>query len=131
MNLATWAERNGVARDRQLVSCWPSCSVWRRVGRLILVDEPEGWHAITDRGMHGCRRPIRKPILIGRSRGRTAKYGPTEPVDKYVTEGSVPRFNRLHFFHWAARPVSPPIVVEHRSVLLKYVQRQAGPRTGR
>ena len=73
MNLAAWAERNGVARVTAYR--WFRAGLLpvpaRNVGRLILVDDPSGQpaHAHELRCMRGCRRPIRKQISIGRWRG--------------------------------------------------------------
>ena len=73
MNLAAWAERNGVARVTAYR--WFHAGLLpvpaRRVGRLILVDDPLARLACawSRRCMQGCRRRIRKRIWIGRWRG--------------------------------------------------------------
>jgi hypothetical protein len=73
VNLAAWAERNGVA--------WVSAYRWfragllpvaaLRVGRPILVDEPTARLAcvVALRCLRGCRRRARERIWIGRWRG--------------------------------------------------------------
>jgi predicted site-specific integrase-resolvase len=73
MNLAAWAQRNGVARvstDRWLRAGLLPVPA-RKVGRLILVVEPSGEAGLRSRTavMRGCLRPIRRRIWIGRWRG--------------------------------------------------------------
>jgi predicted site-specific integrase-resolvase len=73
MNLATWAERSGVARVTAYR--WSRAGLWpvpaQRVGRLILVDEAAGSAGpeVARLWMRGCRRRIRERIWIGRWRG--------------------------------------------------------------
>ena len=73
MNLAVWAERNGVARVMEFrwfhAGLLPVAA--HRVGRLILVDD-----AAAERARHGrrrcargCRQRTRKRTWIGRWRG--------------------------------------------------------------
>lgn len=70
MNLVVWAEGNGVARViayRWLrVGRLPVPA--RRVGRVILVDEPAGQPGRWGRRrcVRGCRRLIRRWIWIGK-----------------------------------------------------------------
>lgn len=73
MNLAAWAERNGVARVTAYR--WFHAGLLpvpaRKVGRLILVDELASEVARSQRlrCTRGCRRLIRSLIWIGRWRG--------------------------------------------------------------
>jgi predicted site-specific integrase-resolvase len=70
MNVATWAERNGVARVTAYR--WLRAGLLpvpaRKVGRLIVVDEPSATAGPRHgrRCMRGCLRPIRRLIWIGR-----------------------------------------------------------------
>jgi predicted site-specific integrase-resolvase len=73
VNLAAWAERNGVARVTAYR--WLRAGVWpvraRKVGRLILVDESsrEARRARTAVYARVCLRLIRRRFWIGRWRG--------------------------------------------------------------
>lgn len=72
MNLAAWAERNGVARVTAYR--WFRAGLLpvpaRKVGRLILVDDLErSLRVVGLRFMRGSRRRIRNPTWIGRWRG--------------------------------------------------------------
>ena len=73
VNLAAWAERNGVARVTAYR--WFHAGLLpvpvQRVGRLILVDEPIGDVAYSRalRCMRGCAQRSRKQMWIGRWRG--------------------------------------------------------------
>jgi predicted site-specific integrase-resolvase len=70
MNLATWAERNGVARVTAYR--WFRCGIVpvpaQRVGRLILVDDPARRRigGLELRWMRGSGQRIRWWIWIGR-----------------------------------------------------------------
>lgn len=73
MNLAAWAERNGVARGTAYRWCHAGLLAVpaQRVGRLILVDETIGdpAHSRALRCTHGCPQRTRKQIWMGRWRG--------------------------------------------------------------
>ena len=69
MNLATWAERNGVARVTAFR--WFHAGLLpvpaRKVGRLILVDTACGAAPAARTAVYArCRQPIRRLIWIGK-----------------------------------------------------------------
>jgi predicted site-specific integrase-resolvase len=107
MNLAAWAERNGVARVTAYR--WFRAGLLpvpaRKVARLILVDEPIG-----DAG----------------PRGRTAVYARVSsaeqiPVDKVVVEvGSALNGHRRKFLALLRDPSMARIVAEHRDRFCRF-----------
>ena len=91
MNLAAWAERNGVA--------WVSAYRWfragllpvaaQRVGRLILVDEPTGKAGVCGRtAVYAGVSSADQKADLDRQVARVTAWATTQqiPVDKVVTE---------------------------------------------
>lgn len=120
MNLAGWAERNGVARVAAYR--WFHAGLLpvpaRKVGRLILVDGPIG-----DAGLRG-RTAVYARVSsadqnadLDRQVARVTAWATSEqmPVDKVVTEvGSALNGHRRKFLAVLRDPSVQRIVVEHR-----------------
>lgn len=119
MNLATWAERNGVARGTAYR--WFRAGLLsvmaRRVGRLILVDEPAG-----DAGMRSPTAVYARVSSadqkadLDRQVARVTAWATAQqmPVDKVVTEvGSAFNEHRRKFLSLLRDPSVHRIVVEH------------------
>lgn len=121
MNLAVWAERNGVARVTAYrwfrAGLLPVAA--RRAGRLILVDEPAG-----NAGSH-VRTAVYARVSsadqkadLDRQVARVTAWATTQqiPVDKVVTEvGSALNGLRRKFLALLRDPAATRIVVEHRN----------------
>jgi len=126
MNLAAWAERNGVARVTAYR--WFRAGLLpvpaRRVGRLIVVDEPVG-----DAGSRSrtavCARvsSADRGADMDRQVARVSAWATGEqiPVDKVVTEvGSALNGHRRKFFALLRDPTVGRIVVEHRDRFCRF-----------
>lgn len=126
MNLATWAERNGVARVTAYR--WFRAGLLpvpaRKIGRLILVDEPAG-----DAGLRG-RTAVYARVSsadqkadLDRQVARVTAWATDEQisVDGVVTEvGSVLNGHRRKFLALLRDPVVSRIVVEHRDRFCRF-----------
>lgn len=126
MNLAAWAERNGVARvtayrwfraGRLPVSA-------QRVGRLILVDEPTG-----DAGPARCTAVYARlssadqKAVLDRQVARVSAWATEQqmPVDKVVTKvGSALNGHRRKFLALLRDQSVGRIVVEHRDRFCRF-----------
>lgn len=119
VNLATWAERNGVARV--IAYRWFHAGLLpvhaRKVGRLILVDEPgaaagqDRLTAVYARVSSADQRPD-----LDRQVARVTAWatGHKIPVDRVVTEvGSALNGHRRTFLSLLRDPAVGRIVVEH------------------
>jgi predicted site-specific integrase-resolvase len=126
MNLAAWAERNGVAR----VSAyrWFRAGLLpvpaRKVGRLILVDDPtaetgrRGRTAVYARVSSADRKADLDRQVAGVSAWATTQQ---IPVDKVVTEvGSALNGHRRKFLALLRDPSMGRIVVEHRDRFCRF-----------
>jgi predicted site-specific integrase-resolvase len=126
MNLAVWAERNGVA--------WVSAYRWfhsgrlpvpaQRVGRLILVNDAtaetsrRGWTAVYARVSSADQGAD-----LDRQVARVTAWATAEqiPVDKVVTEvGSALNGHRRRFLALLGDPAVTQIVVEHRDRFCRF-----------
>ena len=126
MNLAVWAERNGVV--------WVSAYRWfhsgrlpvpaQRVGRLILVNDAaaetsrRGWTAVYARVSSADQRAD-----LDRQVARVTAWATAEqiPVDKVVTEvGSALNGHRRRFLALLGDPAVTRIVVEHRDRFCRF-----------
>jgi predicted site-specific integrase-resolvase len=126
MNLAVWAERNGVARVtayRWFHAGLPPVPA-RKVGRLILVDEPTG-----DAGLRGGTvvyarvSSADQKTDLDRQVARVTAWATAEqiPVDKVVTEvGSALNGHRRKFLALLRDPSVGRIVVEHRDRFCRF-----------
>ncbi|WP_343710659.1 IS607 family transposase [Mycobacterium sp.] len=126
MNLAAWAERNGVA--------WVSAYRWfrvgllpvsaRRVGRLILVDVPSGESAAVGRTAVYARVSSADPKSdLDRQVARLTGWATAEqiPVGKVLTEvGSALDGHRRKFLALLGDPSVRRIVVEHRDRFCRF-----------
>jgi predicted site-specific integrase-resolvase len=126
MNLAAWAERIGVARVTAYR--WFRAGLLpvpaRKVGRLILVDEPSG-----EAGRRGrtavCARVSSTDQRAGLDRrvARVTAWATAQqiPVDKVVTEvGSALNGHRRKFLALLRDPSVKRIVVEHRDRFCRF-----------
>lgn len=126
MNLAVWAERNGVARV--IAYRWFRAGRLpvpaRRVGRLILVDEPIGEAGPRARTAVYARvsSADRKADLDRQVAGVTAWATDQQiSVDKVVTEvGSALNGHRRKFLTLLRDPSMYRIVVEHRDRFCRF-----------
>jgi predicted site-specific integrase-resolvase len=126
VNLAAWAERNGVAR----VSAyrWFRAGFLpvpaRRVGRLILVDEPIGEAGPRARTAVCARvSSADQKADLDRQVARVTAWATAEqiPVDKVVTEvGSALNGHRCKFLALLGGPLVRRIVVEHRDRFCRF-----------
>lgn len=127
MNLATWAGRNGVARVTAY--CWFRSGLLpplpaRRVGRLILVDEPAG------EAGPGPRTAVYAGVSSADQKGdldrqvaRVSAWATAEqvPVDKVVVDvGSALNGHRRKFVSLLRDPWVHRIVVEHRDRVCRF-----------
>lgn len=126
VNLAAWAERNGVARVR---ACrWFHAGLLpvaaQRVGRLILVND-----AAAETARHGrtavCARvsSADQKADLDRQVARVTAWATAEqvPVDEVVTEvGSALNGHRRKFLALLRDPLAGRIVVEHRDRLCRF-----------
>jgi predicted site-specific integrase-resolvase len=126
MNLAVWAERNGVARVTGYR--WFRAGLLpvpaRMVGRLILVDEPTG-----DAGLRGRTTVYARVSLadqkadLDRQVARVTGWATAEQisVDEVVTEvGSALNGHRRGFLALLRDPSVQRIVVEHRDRFCRF-----------
>jgi predicted site-specific integrase-resolvase len=126
MNLASWAERNGVARvtayrwfhaGQLLVSA-------RKVGRLILVDEPrEKADARLRTAVYARVSSADQKADLDRQVARVTAWATAQqiPVDEVVTEvGSVLHGHRRKFLALLGDPAVNRIVVEHRDRFCRF-----------
>lgn len=126
MNLAVWAERNGVAR----VTAYRGFHAGllpvpaRKVSRLILVDEPTG-----DAGLRGGTAVYARVSTADQKTdldpqvARVTAWATAEqiPVDKVVTEvGSALNGHRRKFLALLRDPSVHRIVVEHRDRFCRF-----------
>ncbi len=120
MNLAAWAERNGVARVTAYrwfrAGLLPVLA--RRVGRLILVDEPAGDAGARSRtAVYARVSSADRRADLDRQVARVTAWATGEqiPVDKVVTEvGSALNGHRRKFLALLRDASIGRIVVEHR-----------------
>jgi len=126
MNLATWAERNGVARVTAYR--WSRAGLLpvpaRRVGRLILVDEPAGDAGMRSRTVVYARvSSADQKADLDRQVTRVTAWATAQqmPVDKVVTEGgSALNGHRRKFLSLLRDPSAHRIVVEHRGRFCRF-----------
>jgi len=120
MNLAAWAERNGVARVTAYR--WFHAGLLavpaRKVGRLILVDEPIGEAGPRGRpAVYACVSSAGQKADLDRQVARVTAWATAEqiPVDKVVVRvGSALNGYRRKFFALLRDLSVHRIVVEHR-----------------
>lgn len=126
MNLAVWAERNGVARVTAY--CWFHAGLLpvpaRKAGRLILVDDQPADRSRRARTAVYARvsSADQKPDL-DRQVARVTAWATTEQiaVDKVVTEvGSALNGHRRKFLALLRDPSVKRIVVEHRDRFCRF-----------
>jgi predicted site-specific integrase-resolvase len=124
MNLAVWAERNGVARVTAYrwfrAGLLPVPAV--KVGRLILVDEPA---ADEDRrtAVYARVSSADRKADLDRQVARVTAWATTQqiPVEKVVTEvGSALNGHRRKFLAVLGDPTVQPIVVGHRDRFCRF-----------
>ncbi|HKH52268.1 MAG TPA: IS607 family transposase [Mycobacterium sp.] len=126
MNLAAWAERNGVARVTAYrwfrVGLLPVPA--RRVGRLILVDGPTGEAGVGGRTAVYARVSLAdQKADLDRQVARVTAWATGEkiPVDEVVTEvGSALNGHRRKFLALLRDPSVHRIVVEHRDRFCRF-----------
>jgi predicted site-specific integrase-resolvase len=126
MNLAAWAERNGVARVTAYR--WFRAGLLPvpagKVGRLILVDEPIGEAGSRTRTAVYPRVSWADQIAdLDRQVARVTAWATAEqiPVDKVVTEvGSALNGHRRKFLTLLRDPTVRRIVVEHRDRFCRF-----------
>jgi len=127
MNLAVWAERNGVARVtayrwfRGGLLLMPV----QRVGRLILVDEPIGASGRRSRrAVYARVSSVDQKADLDRQVARATAWAATAgqiPVDKVVVEvGSALNGHRRKFIALLCDPAVNRIVVEHRDRFCRF-----------
>ena len=120
MNLAAWAERNGVARVTAYR--WFRAGLLpvpaQRVGRLILVDEPTDKASVCGHAAVYARvSSADQKADLDRQVARVTAWATTQqiPVDRVVTEvGSALNRHRRKFLALLRDPSVGRIVVEHR-----------------
>ena len=126
MNLAAWAERNGVAGVsayrwfRAAVVPVPA----RKVGRLILVDEPSSAAGPRPRtAVYARVCSADQKADLDRQVARVTAWATAEQVsvDKVVVEvGSALNGHRRKFLALLGDPTVSPIVVEHRDRFCRF-----------
>jgi predicted site-specific integrase-resolvase len=126
MNLAGWAERNGVARVTGYrwfgAGLLPVPAL--RVGRLILVDEPTGKTGVCGRSaVYAGVSSADQKADLDRQVARVTVWATTQqiPVDKVVTEvGSALNGHRRKFLALLRDRSVGRIVVEHRDRFCRF-----------
>ncbi|GAB4977384.1 IS607 family transposase [Mycobacterium intracellulare] len=126
MNLAAWAERNGVARVTAYR--WFRAGVLpvpaRKVGRLILVDEPSSAAGPRPRtAVYARVSSADQKADLDRQVARVTAWATAEqiPVDKVVVEvGSALNGHRRKFLALLRDPTVSRIVVEHRDRFCRF-----------
>jgi predicted site-specific integrase-resolvase len=126
MNLAAWAERNGVARVTAYrwfrAGLLPVLA--QRVGRLILVDEPTGKAGVCGRtAVYARVSSADQKADLDRQVARVTAWATTQqiPVDKVVTEvGSALNGHRRKFLALLRDRSVGRIVVEHRDRFCRF-----------
>jgi predicted site-specific integrase-resolvase len=126
MNLAAWAERNGVARVTAY--CWFRAGVLpvpaRKVGRLILVDESAGDAGPQPRtAVYARVSSADQKADLDRQVARVTAWATAEQisVDKVVTEvGSALNGHRREFLALLRDPSVHRIVVGHRDRFCRF-----------
>jgi predicted site-specific integrase-resolvase len=126
MNLATWAERSGVARVTAYR--WFRAGLLpvpaRKVGRLILVDEPNGKAGPQSRtAVYARVSSADQKADLDRQVARVTAWATDEqiPVDKVVAEvGSALNGHRRKFLALLRDPSVGRIVVEHRDRFCRF-----------
>ena len=126
MNLATWAERNGVARVTAY--CWLRAGLWpvpaRKVGRLILVDAAVGEGGRLGRtAVYARVSSADQRADLDRRVARVSAWAtaPQLPVDRVVSEvGSALSGHRGKFLAVLGDPSVGRIVVEHRDRFCRF-----------
>jgi predicted site-specific integrase-resolvase len=126
MNLAAWAERNGVARVTAYR--WFRAGLLpvpaRKVGRIILVDEPIGEAGPRARtAVYARVSSADQKTDLDRQVARVTAWATGEqiPVDKVVTEiGSALNGHRGKFLALLRDPTVSRIVVEHRDRFCRF-----------
>jgi predicted site-specific integrase-resolvase len=126
MNLAAWAERNGVARVTAYR--WFRAGLLpvpaQRVGRLILVDVPADESAAGDRtAVYARVSSADQKSDLDRQVARVTMWATAEqiPVDKVVTEvGSAFNGHRRKFVALLRDPSVRGIVLEHRDRFCRF-----------
>ena len=126
MNLAAWAERNGVARVSAYrwfrAGLLPVAA--QRVGRLILVDEPTGKAGVCGRtAVYARVSSAGQKADLDRRVARVTAWATTRqiPVDKVVTEvGSALNGHRRKFLALLRDRSVGRIVVEHRDRFCRF-----------
>ncbi len=120
MNLAAWVERNGAARVTAYRSCRAGLSPLpaRRVGRLILVDEPIGEAGLRARtAVYACVSSADQKSDLDPQVARLTAWATDQqiPIDKVVVEVcSALNGHRRKFLGLLHDPSVHRIVVEHR-----------------
>lgn len=126
MNLAAWAERNGVARVTAY--SWFHAGLLpvpaQRVGRLILVNDAAAETARRGRAaVYAQVSSADQKADLDRQVARVTGWATAEqiPVDKVVTEvGSALNGHRRKFLALLRDPSVGPIVVEHRDRFCRF-----------
>jgi len=126
MNLAAWAERNGVARVTAYR--WFRAGLLpvpaRKVGRLILVDDPSVPAGPRSRtAVYARVSSADQKADLDRQVARVTAWATTQqiPVDKVVTEvGSALNGHRRKFVALLRDPAVTRIVVEHRDRFCRF-----------
>lgn len=126
MNLAAWAERSGVARVTAYR--WFRAGLLpvpaRKVGRLILVDQPIGEAVPRARtAVYARVSSADQNSDLDRQVARVTAWATAEkiPVDKVVTEvGSALNGHRRKFLALLGDPSVSRIVVEHRDRFCRF-----------
>ncbi|UQX12496.1 IS607 family transposase [Candidatus Mycobacterium methanotrophicum] len=126
MNLAVWAERNGVARVTayRWFHAGQLPVTARKVGRLILVGEPVGEAGRRGRtAVYARVSSADQKSDLDRQVARVTSWATAEqiPVDKVVTEvGSALNGHRRKFLALLRDPAVTRIVVEHRDRFCRF-----------
>ncbi|MGH3632924.1 IS607 family transposase [Mycobacterium sp.] len=126
MNLAAWAERNGVARVTayRWFRAGPLPVPAQRVGRLILVDEPTAKAGVCGRtAVYARVSSADQKADLDRQVARVTAWATTRqiPVDKVVTEvGSALKGHRRKFLALLRDRFVGRIVVEHRDRFCRF-----------
>ena len=126
MNLAAWAERNGVARVTAYR--WFRAGLLpvpaQRVGRLILVDDAAAETSRCGRtAVYARVSSADQKSDLDRQVARVTAWATTRqmPVDKVVTEvGTALNGHRRKFLALLRDPAVPRIVVEHRDRFCRF-----------